>query len=104
MGGLPTGTYRVGFRDESGQYLGEYYDNATSVETATDVPVTAGATTDNIDAELASAGHITGTVTAEAGGAPIADMQVTVYKLYQDGGDSWWEEIARGLHGVRRHL
>ena len=97
VGGLPTGTYRVSFYDESGTYLGECYDDATSVDFATDIPVTAGATTGSIDAALASAGHITGTVTAEVGGVPIADVAVSVYKQYQDGIDSWWEEI-RGTY------
>ena len=32
VGGLATGTYRVGFRDYSGATAFEYFDNATSVE------------------------------------------------------------------------
>jgi 5-hydroxyisourate hydrolase-like protein (transthyretin family) len=96
VGGLATGTYRVRFSDESGAYLGEYYDDATSLGTATDVSVTAGSTTGNIDAALSTPGHISGTVTAQVGGAPIEDVWVTVYQRYDDEGDVWWDEIAGG--------
>ena len=41
--------------------------------------MTAGSTTPDIDAALANAGHVAGTVTAAAGSAPLADVWVSVY-------------------------
>ena len=64
-----------------GSYLGEYYDDAASVQTATDVPVTVGSTTGSIDAALANAGHITGTVTAAVGRS--ADSTTSGSPVYQ---------------------
>ena len=50
--GLEPGIYRVIFRDSSGQYLDEYYDNAPGWYWATRVMVLAGQATKNINAEL----------------------------------------------------
>jgi VCBS repeat-containing protein len=50
--GLEPGAYRVGFYDWSGPYQPEFYDNALSVETASDILVERGTTTANIDAQL----------------------------------------------------
>lgn len=82
IGGLNTGIYRVGFYGFS-TYLGEYYDNAIDLDSATDISVTDGITTSGVNATLAPAGHITGQVTAEGGG-PLADIQVTVYSYNGD--------------------
>ena len=90
---LTTGAYRVGFYDESGAYLREYYDNAASVQTATDVPVTVGSTTGSIDAALADAGHITGTVTAAGGGGPIDNLWVLVYQQVDEGSGLTWDVV-----------
>jgi hypothetical protein len=63
IGGLGTGAYRVSFNDFSGTYITEYYDNASTLDSATNISVTAGSTVSNINAELANAGSISGTVT-----------------------------------------
>jgi hypothetical protein len=76
VGNLPAGTYRIAFNDQKGDYAGEYYDNALILSEAVDITVTAGSTTQDIDAALASAGHILGTVTAEESGAPLKDIKV----------------------------
>ncbi len=79
IGRLPTGSYRVRFSDCSGGgHAAEYFDDTYSYEAATLVAVTVGQTTSGIDAGLAAGGHITGTVTADAGGAPLADICVYV--------------------------
>ncbi|MEN8217489.1 MAG: carboxypeptidase regulatory-like domain-containing protein [Pseudomonadota bacterium] len=78
IGGLNTGTYHVRFRDPSETYAIEYYDNAPDISSGTDLAITAGATTSNINAQLASAGNISGTVTDTAG-APIEGIQVEAY-------------------------
>ena len=86
VGGLPTGSYKVLFWDclsSPGTYAAEYYNNKAGFDTADLVPVTAGSTTPNIDAELAVGGSISGTVTEEGTGTPLPDICVFVY------GPSW---------------
>lgn len=63
LGGLPTGSYVLSFHDYSGTYAGEFYDNKPTFEAATRVPVTTGADTANINAQLAIGGRISGTIT-----------------------------------------
>jgi hypothetical protein len=84
--GLPAGTYRVEFEDYNGQYVGEYYNDAADLDSATDIAVAAGATVGNINASLARAASIAGRVTAPNGVTPLADVDVMAYTF--DG--SWW--------------
>ena len=65
LGGLPTGTYRLEFIDDSGTYLGEFYNNTATLDAATGVSVTRSSTTANINAQLTAAGHITGKITTQ---------------------------------------
>ena len=55
LGGLPTGSYVIEFRDDAGAYATQYYDNKPTFEAADDVAVTAPATTSGIDATLVAA-------------------------------------------------
>lgn len=91
IGGLPSGQYRVGFFDWSGQYIPQYYDNAPTLETATAVTVTLGDTTPNIDAVLAQSGGFTGQVTSEAGDS-LAGISVTAYQFRETS----WQPLASG--------
>jgi len=75
------GTYRVLFYDGSGIYLGEFYDGSPTEAGATPIIVADGALVPGIDATLDLAGHISGTVTELAGGAPLADVSVAVYEF-----------------------
>jgi hypothetical protein len=75
--GVPAGDVIVDFQNatdcRSGTahgVLSEYFDDATSPDSATPVPVSPGQTTHNVDAVLASAATISGTIT-NAGGQPI---------------------------------
>ena len=74
IGGLPSGTYKVQFREVNG-YAGEWYDNKTDLNSATGVDVTAGATRAGIDAVLEQTGRICGKVT-DTDGAAIAYTEV----------------------------
>jgi len=82
VGWLPTGDYIVWFHDGSGNdiYLGEYYNNAASSDTATSISVVAGSTTNNINAQLAETGYIAGNVTDESGN-PLEEIWINVYDL-----------------------
>ena len=76
--GLPTDTYQVDFASVDGKYLTQYYNGKTSFIGADPVAVTAGAATGSIDAVLAAAVQIEGTVTAAGSGNPIQNIAVTV--------------------------
>ncbi len=93
------GTYRVGFRDGLGDYLEQYYNNASDFETAQPVAVAAEETVPNIGATLQPdtssvegvdlAGRVIGTDGKNAEG-------VRVY-AYSDSADSNsdWQDYAR---------
>ena len=88
MGGLNSGTYHLEFRDQSGTYIPEYYDDAPTQESARDIVITVGTTTPNINAQLALAGRITGTVTDTAGN-PLWNINVAAYRW----NGSWWSQV-----------
>ena len=85
LGGLPAGSgYIVRFDDDNtGNHVEQFYDHQPSSDSAKPVSVTAGETTEGIDATLALAGHITGTVT-DANGAPLPGIWVNVYASLDD--------------------
>ena len=89
LGGLPAGSYRMELYDSSGNYVQQYYDNAPTIDAADDVVVAAGATRSGIDARLAVAGQVGGTVT-NASAAGLGRIQVTAYRADRFGG---WDEV-----------
>ncbi len=83
-GFLPAGQYHVSFRSDSGEWVDEWYDDVPRPQDATPVTVFVGSWTDGIDAALAPAGGIAGTVTNEVGNAfPL----LTVTALLWNGSD-----------------
>jgi hypothetical protein len=80
VAGLSAGSYSVQFVDCSGgDRIGEWYDDASSMQTATTISVALGTDTPGIDADLAtSAGHITGTVTDDSATA-VADACINFF-------------------------
>lgn len=78
LAGLPTGQYRLEFRDGFSTYVPEFYSGKNSLETATPIGVTTGQTTAAVDESLAAMGAIVGSVTAAAGGALDTTGTVTV--------------------------
>ena len=70
-------------------YATQYYNNKPTLALADNVAVTAGATTSGINATLAVAGHVTGTVT-KAGGAGLGNIHVNAYRSDGSGG---WEPV-----------
>ncbi len=87
IGGLPAGTYHVEFTDWNGNYVSEYYDDASSLSAASDVVVGTTTTVPNIDASLAPASRITGKVTRADGNTPLQWMRVEVKRW----NGIWWE-------------
>ena len=101
---VPTGSYRVSFDDgcPGGEpctdlYQREYWNNVATVEAAANVAVTAPASYPGFNATLAKNGKITGTVTAEDGGAPLADIQVVALdeETYEYDGETYtdWSPV-----------
>ena len=76
--GLGTLGYNVSFRATSGSYATQSYQGVANESEATLIQVTAGATTNGIDAALTAAASLSGTVT-EAGGAPLEEAYVCAY-------------------------
>ena len=102
LGGLPAGSYRISFNTDSGDYVTQYYDNKSTMDSADDVAVTAGATTANINATLAAAGHVSGTV-SKAGGGGLSGINVRVQRANGSGGWEWVNErqtVADGTYDV----
>lgn len=64
------GLYTVHFSDPAGLHAAEFYDNTTNSADAGLVNVTAGNTSDNINATLAQAGGVSGIVTLINGAVP----------------------------------
>jgi putative cell wall-binding protein/5-hydroxyisourate hydrolase-like protein (transthyretin family) len=87
-GGLTAGDYLVAFNDPNLDYLGEWYDDAAEAASSTWVTIAAAETREGVDAGLADAGSIGGTITDEASGVPASHVYV---QLYYDYG-SWTSE------------
>ncbi|MCZ7558594.1 MAG: carboxypeptidase regulatory-like domain-containing protein [Bacteroidia bacterium] len=73
---LPAGNYLV--RAQAAGFIPEFYDNATSPQTATLVQLTANQAATGIDFELTAGGGISGTITDASTAAPIAHAYVHV--------------------------
>ena len=115
LGGLATGTYRVGFTGSSlmcagpPSYLPQFYGDKRSLASADPVAVTAGSTTSGINAALTAGGQITGTVTDAVSHAPIPNVVVYLYDASGNqlnstcaGGDGTYElsSLATGSYRV----
>lgn len=73
---LASGTYRVCVDTNGTNYVQEYYNNQLSWDSATPVSVIPGQQTPGIDFGLAFIVNITGTVTKDSDGLPIAGLWV----------------------------
>ncbi len=87
--GLPAGSYMVDFYDSSGVYVSETYDDSLFyLEGNTVVISSPGQSVTGIDASLATASSISGTITGPGGTPPLADIDVSAY--IQDGSNWTW--------------
>lgn len=77
LDGLNPGTYRVGFHP-SFQFTKEYYNDAATIETATDIVVPPDTVIANINAQLGRLSLVKGQVTNSAG-QPLTNIQVAFY-------------------------
>lgn len=78
--GLDPGSYKVQFFDDDGSgYRSEFYNDHTTLDSADSITVTDRGVTQGINASLAKAGTITGTVTDATTHGPVAGVFVTAY-------------------------
>ncbi len=80
------GTYRIEFIDYNGIYASEVYDDKANLDLGTNLVVTAGSTTTNINASLAPGATIKGTITQSDGITPIHGIAA---EAYQKEGGVW---------------
>ncbi|NPV60687.1 MAG: hypothetical protein HPY75_13650 [Actinobacteria bacterium] len=85
--GLPTGQYRVAFYPESGEYIGEWFDDKPDFWSADPVTVTEGEPTTGVDAHLAKYASISGQ--AKSAAEPDGVPGLHVY-LYEAGDPDHW--------------
>jgi 5-hydroxyisourate hydrolase-like protein (transthyretin family) len=90
--GLTPGEYRVQLSDPLGLYAGEVYDDAASLWYGTPLWVDAGVET-TIAPVLGRAGTLRGTV-QDAGGGPLAAIEVTCSRLVDMGWGEEWADVA----------
>jgi hypothetical protein len=77
--GLPPGDYKLCFYPNPALYVYRWYENSASSAGAMPITVaTAGVDVPGKNIELAACGTISGTVTVEVTGAPIANCQVRI--------------------------
>jgi hypothetical protein len=86
--GLRTDSYMVGFVPKEGggslDYVWQFYKEKDSWFEPTPVEVSAGSGTSGIDAAMEREGHIAGTVTDAASGAPIPFARVCLFELKEN--------------------
>ncbi|MBS2936167.1 carboxypeptidase regulatory-like domain-containing protein [Nocardioides sp. J2M5] len=90
--GIAPGTYRLGFRDPTGDHATEYWSNWATLEDADDLYVAAGAALTGKTVVVTPAGHVTGSVSGD-GGAPLADVAVTAYRHTYPWTATSWEAL-----------
>jgi hypothetical protein len=96
IGGLAAGTYRVEFRDLENNYTRESYADAEDLDLGVDILVAADQTVSGINASLAKASRITGTVTGPDGITPLGQGKgVQVYRWNNKLG-GYWESVSSG--------
>lgn len=87
--GLTSNTYRVDFYDPNDNYLGEAYDDVSDVDSGADIFVAEGAHVTGINASLAAAAKLSGSITELDGVTPIASIHAQAY--WWDGSD--WVDV-----------
>jgi 5-hydroxyisourate hydrolase-like protein (transthyretin family) len=93
IGFIPPGdSYVVGFNDLSGTYVPEYYDDRLSIFEADQITVTPAGVTPGIDARLATAGHLSGTVT-NSDGQGLGGIGIQLAHLVDGDWFSYGEEF-----------
>lgn len=81
---VPAGVYRLQFSSDDfmpDEWASEYWDDATTLATATDVAVAGDEDVTDIDADLARLAIISGTVTGVGDAGPLGQISVCAYPV-----------------------
>ena len=97
--GLTAGDYRVQVHIERGSLAGEFYDDTPDWDKASEVTVTAGATTPNINFSLGAGGSISGTVLRASDDTPVANADIWA-NVYDGGGGGGTRTAADGTYVI----
>jgi 5-hydroxyisourate hydrolase-like protein (transthyretin family) len=97
--GLPAGTYRIKFEDESGEYALEYYNNEVEFDLAENIVLAPEQQLENINASLVPGSRINGKVTGPDG-SPLAAVWVDVFRLQENGQWDWYEDTEANADGT----
>ena len=89
LAGLPAGGVKVHFAPLGNEYLEQWAHGASSLASASLVPVTAGGTTTGVDAALALGGRITGRIVDARTRQPVVGVCATV------GSANMWGNFGR---------
>lgn len=87
----PTGGVRIGFQDYTNTYEPEFWNDAPSLEEATTLNLLTAQQKTGVNAQLAVAPTISGTVT-NAADEPLGDISISVYVPREGGGWRYDEE------------
>lgn len=106
---LSPGTYRLGYVLEGGQYLQEYYSNASTLETAQSLALAANQTTTLEDVSLVRWNRVRGAVYNWNGGQALSNVSIAAYRMTSGRWDafswtstdldgSWSMPLAQGTY------
>jgi hypothetical protein len=99
IGGLPPGTYRIGFNNGSSRdYVRKFYGNTMDWQSGLDIVLLPQTTVFDIDGSLEMASRISGTVTGAGGSGPLTGIQVTAYH-FTVAGWTWREGTVTDASG-----
>jgi Carboxypeptidase regulatory-like domain len=102
INGLSSGVYNVEFEGgNNANYLREFYEDAGIWAAATEVTVTAPATTAGIDAALSPGAQILGRVTEVGAGAPLEDVMVCAMEADPGGYEACDWTDPNGEYAIR---
>jgi hypothetical protein len=93
LGGIPGGTYKIQFWANNQNYVSEWYNDKVG-GTADTVLVQENQTTENINAQLAFGGSISGQVT-DGTGTPVANVDVVVFNMT----NNWLNSMETDVNG-----
>ena len=97
---LIPGDYRVRAEPAGAGQVGEFYNDTTDWSQAERVTVASGTTTGNIDFLLATGGSISGTVTREGDGTPVAGADVWAHTYECCGGGNGTTTASDGSYTI----
>ena len=100
INGLIPGEYRVEAHPQTGSLVGEFFASTSNWNLAARVAVSAGTTTPDIDFSLDGGGSISGRVTRESDGSPVANADVWANTFDCCGGGNGTRSDANGDYTI----